>query len=72
MSSALLMNKHKCGIEVARHILKIIVDNYENVQFRTKDQIYIEGRELEAWKPKLKRNRTRVIKPSRWKDVTKP
>lgn len=72
LSSALLGRRYKLNFEYARLVLASIVQDYENVKLRTQDQIYIEGRELEEWKPKLKRKRIRPIKPPRWKDVTKP
>lgn len=72
ISSNFLMRRHKCGVGFARNILKMIVDQYENVKFRSGDQIYIEGREPQQWQLKPKRIRIRPKKPSRWKDVTKP
>lgn len=72
ISSTVLMRRHKCGIGFAKHILKLIVDNYENVYFKNENKIYIEGRELERLKPKLKIRKKLLKKPARWKDITKP
>ena len=72
LSCALLARKYRVNFEYGRKILSSIVDDYENVKFRSHDQIYIEGRELEDWMPAYKRILNKKKKPSRWKDVFKP
>jgi len=55
LSIAYLARKHKFDFEQALLILKEIVEDYENVEFKTGYQIYIEERELDLWKPKVKK-----------------
>lgn len=79
LSSAYLARKYKMNGEHARRTLFSIVEDYENVRFRTPDQIYIEGRELKEWEPKVKQKKIREKRvktskmktPSKWKDITK-
>jgi hypothetical protein len=71
LTSSLLAMKDKCNFDYARLIMQEIVNDYENVKFRTEDQIYIEGREREEWLPKEKKKRKYIKKPSKWKDITK-
>lgn len=70
----LLRMKYKVTTESAKEMLKEILDDYENVLARSAYQIYIEGRELQHWKPKLKPKQKKVYikKRPQWKDVTKP
>lgn len=73
ISTSYLAHKFKVNQDIAKHILTQIVNEYENVKFRNEDQIFIEGRELEEWKPKIRIRKAKYIpKPTRWKDVTKP
>lgn len=72
LSSALLARKYKMNFEFAHSVLRAIVDDYENVKHRSADQIYIEGREPQFWKPKPKKKKTIPKKPSKWKDITRP
>jgi hypothetical protein len=72
LSSALLARKYKMNFDYARLVLQAIVEGYENVAFRSQDQIYIEGREPKEWQPKPKHIGIRPRKPPRWKDITKP
>jgi len=73
LSTLLLARKYRFGLLYSRKILNAIVQDYENVYFKNKNIIVIEGRELAPWKPKEKK--TSKKKPPmtpRWKDVTKP
>lgn len=74
VSTSFLLRKYKVNVDHAREILHFLVEAYENVKFSTPDQVYIEGREILAFQPRLqkKRVRFRPKKPSRWKDVSKP
>lgn len=80
LSTSLIARKDKCDFRYAKKILLAIVKDYENVHFRSEEQIFIEGREPDFWKPEEKRRRMKrqprkndkTKKISKWKDITKP
>jgi hypothetical protein len=45
LSTSFLVRKFKIGPKQAEEILRSLVENFENVNFTSLDQIYISGRE---------------------------
>jgi hypothetical protein len=72
LSVPLLARKYKLAIIDCKKILNCLVQDFENVFFKNREQIYIQDREPKFGDKKIKKETKNKIKPSRWKDITKP